>query len=268
MPQKNSRKRPWSHVNPSRGGPGILLTCESGRERKCWREAQALLQHFGPAAASKTTEQQSLDEEIASLKKAKPAFQEFETNCRGVVVLLYKPDDDDNTATTSHNWDPVALVHRILTAGTDDAPSSRFISRILPLQRTCYTNLDEIYETVLALLPPTNQQPTFAVYVKRRNCTTQLTTEAIIDKIATHCIQDLKWTVQLQEPDVEIWVEICQTLVGVSVLCGEATRKSWNLVQARAEKSIEKELSAEKEMSTDRKEEAASPAGEEEKEDK
>eukprot|EP00978_Attheya_sp_CCMP212_P003397 scaffold7003_cov60-Attheya_sp.AAC.1 len=41
------KKSNWhSKKNVRRGGPGILLTCETGREFKCQREGLEILRHY------------------------------------------------------------------------------------------------------------------------------------------------------------------------------------------------------------------------------
>ena len=75
-----------SHPTPRRGPPAIFVSCESGRERKCQREALELLHHYyylsrpsiqtegqledKPPAAEKTL---TLEEELTMLRKGAAA---------------------------------------------------------------------------------------------------------------------------------------------------------------------------------------------------
>ena len=60
-------KRKWSILTrPRRGSPGVLLTCETGREQKCQREGLEILNHYhsvsvGDAASGDGTSDQEGD---------------------------------------------------------------------------------------------------------------------------------------------------------------------------------------------------------------
>ena len=44
MKKKNGRKN--CYHNPKRGKPGILVFCETGREKKCIAEGMEILDHY------------------------------------------------------------------------------------------------------------------------------------------------------------------------------------------------------------------------------
>ena len=46
QPRKRKYKEGKRKFNPKRGGPGILMTCEQGREHKCEREGVDILQYY------------------------------------------------------------------------------------------------------------------------------------------------------------------------------------------------------------------------------
>ena len=119
------------------------------------------------------------------------------------------------------------------------APSSRYITRMIPIQMTCFSSVDDIKLTVPKLLqkyfPPTTTKATgnkedvndtaiitttYAVAVKIRNCR-MIKRQDVIDIVAGYMLQNYcpkKYQVQLENPDVTILVEICQTLCGMSVI--------------------------------------------------
>lgn len=86
-----------SHPTPRRGPPAIFVSCESGRERKCQREALELLHHYyylsrpsiqtegqledKPPAAEKTL---TLEEELTMLRKGAAAEEvlSYEQNAK------------------------------------------------------------------------------------------------------------------------------------------------------------------------------------------
>lgn len=292
--------------NPRRGGPGILLTCETGRDNRAKREGVQILEHYwniqqdggggGGDDENKDnncTAKLSLEDEIQMFKKSRKnkdsgLLVEYDTGCRGTVSLMCvlpacalvppmerditkateedssnelsnkkqklvhdapkevdvesKVDEVDSSApvtTTIKNsvhprlydpskpapWDPLAVVYKVITdiqAKNTDAPSSRFISRMIPIQATCYATLEEITHMANVLLDKylstSNDPKTFAVLLKRRNCSL-VTKDQIID-----CIYNLvvakkpNYTVKLKNADVTIVVEICKTLCGISVI--------------------------------------------------
>lgn len=294
------------HDNPRRGGPGILLTCESGRENKCQREGLELLayywnkQHQGTSREPGDKEKQSIDDEIAQLKRNGKKgrnesfpFQVFHTGCRGTVFLLLKGDDIDGrepsqpqeketeaeppvckklkgseeekgTSTNSTDpqsmqkeppvgsWNPIDMVKQIASDRLADianrlvdhsnAPGSRFVTRVIPLQRTCAAHLDAIAEAVEQLLTgematrkATSSRPkttTFAISSKRRNCS-HLSSKGIIDTVASLVDKVVEeqgssnpWKVDLKSPDLTIWIEICQKIAGVSIVPQEILQLS------------------------------------------
>lgn len=105
---QGNNNRGWKHRNPRRGGPGVLLTCETGRENKCRREGIAILQHYFPLGLSggidshhvdtndstqdDTKSSLTLEEELKMLRSQKPSasmkFSPYETGSKGSVFLM------------------------------------------------------------------------------------------------------------------------------------------------------------------------------------
>jgi tRNA(Ser,Leu) C12 N-acetylase TAN1 len=167
-------------------------------------------------------------------------------------------------AQLSNSWNPLELVEAILAdvqKGTKpkDCPDSRYVTRIIPLQATCFASLDDMQTAVKGLLKALlvtrvnkdddveengpkkddtttdegcggtlgattkRKTTTFAIQEKRRNCG-HLKREAMIDAIAT-VVGDMtreagggEWKVDLKRPDYTVWVEVCKTLCGISIV--------------------------------------------------
>lgn len=101
-----------SKFQPKRGAPGILLTCDTGRDKKAKREGLQIMNYYykqvcgGGKKDNKEKKEKednkklSLEDELAELKKDtdKPKFDygpfsEYETGCRGTVFLMcHLPD--------------------------------------------------------------------------------------------------------------------------------------------------------------------------------
>jgi THUMP domain len=338
--------------NPKRGGPGILITCETGREFKARREGLQILQQDWEIAKvqspqeicdetpkntdttqsslSQTTSTDGtrnesnsssalLDNEIAKLRQDRSKFSSsspdspfviYETGCKGTVLILYQtsciaptapPDVTNETSRKSkykdttqtetnfdvdrkgtvpsderikvenkntNEWDPLAVVKRIVEDMKLKSPnytSSRYISRMIPIQRTCYATIEDISLIVQALLEPivaarrcnhqsgsgtigndntdaaTKATTTFAIQEKRRFCH-QIKREALITAVGNivgavtkDANHKNEWTVNLSKPDYTIWIDICKTVAGISIIPDIHTSypRNFNLVEHR-----------------------------------
>jgi tRNA acetyltransferase TAN1 len=296
-----------NNFNPKRGGPGVLLTCERGREFKCQREGIYILQHYSTSANKNDDDvgadvddadtSLSLEEELKLLKskdkkKSGVGFAAYDTGCMGTVFVLCtkpgcnlippirlekstkdagsteKPDNDEDvteeasipqakktrveakdtalkesvsdgdqsknpedleaTGTPVSDqppslWDPIQMVrsiHSDLQNGSKNIPSSRFVTRMIPIQATCFSSIEEIRATTQALiakyLPPTTKS--FAIATKRRICE-NVRREQIIDTIAKLVVEsNPNCKVDLENPEMTIVVEVCKTLCGISII--------------------------------------------------
>jgi len=230
------------------------------------------------ASTDSSEQKLDLEEELKSLKKSngKKRFQksrffdEWNTKCRGVTFLKAKPVTnssesdakiariDDGTKETLNQaieevaherkqWDPVAVVQEIFddVANNRSAdkngqgiPSSRFITRIIPIQVTCGVGLEPIKRAVRHLLsksPHKSEAKTFAIEEKRRNCA-MIKRNQIIDAVAGMVVDVCKpWKVNLSDPDFTVFVEICTTVAGVSVIGRDLLKNSikFNYAAAR-----------------------------------
>ena len=319
--------------NPRRGGPGILFTCETGREFKARREGLEILKQdwlqpqqtpstphvsnsdsTAPLTGKDGSIKSTLEEELAQLHKDRSKshlpspdapFALYETGCKGVVVFLFQRsvvqnsispastttvssvevnilndfsgnpgstsgvDEDDplvdtfdaNNATVSDLWDPILAVQRIAHDMTETSPlytSSRFITRMIPIQMTCYATIDDIVPAVQTLLQriltleisppsptsgacsgaskPLTASHTFAIHEKRRFCS-HLKREPLITAVGNMVgtiTKENPWTVDLTNPDFTIWIEICKTLAGVSILPAKHLHpRNFNMVEWR-----------------------------------
>ena len=168
----------------------------------------------------------------ARLDEQKPSSEDSESKP--------KPAEKEDTA-VKKLWDPIETVRNVLEdleKGSKQMPRSRFVTRMIPIQATCFASIEEIQLTAKALvtkyLPPDAQ--TFAIAFKRRNCG-NVTREQVIDTIAKIVLaSNPKCKVNLDKPDLTIVVEICKTLCGISVVPNSYDFHNFNLVCARESK--------------------------------
>jgi tRNA(Ser,Leu) C12 N-acetylase TAN1 len=291
---RDGNKSSLSFNIPKRGGPGVLLTCETGRELKCRREGLEILNYYylkstEPDNARVDTTSLSLEDELKQLQSKSSnsadtsTFAVYDTGCRGTIFILCalpnchliepiqtdyqrakaaesrvdvqasfkKPktlESEDSTPVPTIEslvasnmprdppiWDPLATVDSVLadrSVNTDvSAPSSRFVTRMIPIQATCFASEEELRLTCTKLLQ--NYFPrdakTFAIVSKRRNCG-GLKRDQIINTVASIVLELVPGCqVHLDKPQITVMVEICRTLCGVSVLKNAQDYKNFNL---------------------------------------
>jgi tRNA acetyltransferase TAN1 len=174
-----------------------------------------------------------------------------------------KMDDIDKP-----KWDPIKTVQSIfrdIREHNTEAPRSRFVSRMVPIQVTCFASMEEIMANATELIkdflmPKVNaltkgledKLPSFKIEFKRRNCN-HIRREQIVDGIA-NIVKDLTaqfWSnhsgektgdgskplfrVDLDNPDYTIIIELCRTLCGMSVVANTKSYKKFNLIVLQEE---------------------------------
>jgi hypothetical protein len=212
-----------------KGKSGILVITERAKERSGAREALSMLEALplarggaaGDAAAATTTttaaasvsKQISLDLETATSTEDDAAkFVETGSDCLVLLTNVHNPTDAVH-----------AVFDRLLAAGK---LSSRFVEKLLPLERICNSSLDAIVKVTAELLQARmNSGPapaTFAVVQRIRSCG-HLERTALIDAVAGLVDQN-RCKVDLAKPDMVVLVDAMKNIAGVSVLDGERFR--------------------------------------------
>jgi tRNA acetyltransferase TAN1 len=154
------------------------------------------------------------------------------------------------------DWDPFDVVRRVvqdMENGANTLTSSRFITRMIPMQASCYTSIEDIQHAVEKLLEPivaiqakqsptassassgVARVPTFAVQEKRRFCS-HIKHDQIVDAIGAVVdrVTNAGWKVNLTSPDYTLWIEVCKNVTGVSVVpLHDLKPKNFNLAEFR-----------------------------------
>ena len=160
--------------------------------------------------------------------------------------------DEGSSSLTANPWNPVDIVRRFLAdlrANSRKMPNSRFITRMIPMQATCFASEEEIHLTAAALIDKffPSDSTTFAITTKKRNCD-GLDRGNVIKLIAGSVYQKFpNCKVDLKNPEVTIVVEVCKTLCGVSVVRNASIEfDHFNVAKVREAKRAE-ELQSEEE---------------------
>ena len=198
-------------------------------------------------------------------KRSKPDDEDDsdENDCHESKKIKLSKNDQESEGS---EWDPVLTVASIFQGIKDNdihAPSSRFVTRMIPIQVTCHAAMDEIVPNMRELLAKffmphgissaksielKKKTPSFRISYKRR-CCDNLKTNDMIESVA-RIIEELTdeyfesisiarenaenkqnlFTVDLSDPDYTILIEICRTLVGMSVVKNAAAFNNFNLI--------------------------------------
>ena len=204
-----------------------------------------------------------------SNKKAKTASTEEESQpTPSVETNKHDTNEGDDKQVVTTKWDPVYTIRSALddiqkelnTGKTNpEIPSSRFISRMIPMQATCFASIEEITATFRLLfdhvtLPKIEKEKalkssqsksdepiSFGIKFKKRNCG-NVTRDQVIDGIVLQVDEatNESWKVNLDKPDYRVEVQICKTLCGMSILAATGedafmTSRNFNLAELRVE---------------------------------
>jgi len=88
----------------------------------------------------------------------------------------------------------------------------RYCSRIIPIQKTCETDLISIKDNVIELISSIKANETYKISVERRN------SELIRNEIISNIANLLSNNVSLEIPDWEIIIQILGNETGISVV--------------------------------------------------
>ncbi|KAF8191595.1 hypothetical protein K438DRAFT_1919436 [Mycena galopus ATCC 62051] len=223
-------------------GPGIWVTCVMGKEKQAVGELYEL---FNGLAAELWPEVQegngdddsdaepdedlSIEAQIASEVSAmkRPKREQRFTNCQTntpcVVFISSKPPID-----------PVKLVMKhVQNVHETGFTHTRYSLRFSPVSASCVTNLPEIQALCRTVFEPffgeaVGQKFKYKIELRIRNHTTLSRTD-LIEAIAK-CVPE-GHTVNLEDPELFIIVEVFKSICGVSVVRDYYKLQKFNVVE-------------------------------------
>jgi|TARA_B100001750_G_scaffold247293_1_gene272546 tRNA acetyltransferase TAN1 len=145
-------------------------------------------------------EQQTIDEIRKVLNEFNdPNFKTFKTRYSGILKV-------------ETGLDLYELLEKIKEKIENEPWELRYCSRIIPIQKTCSTDLDLIKKNVIELIPSIRPNKTYRISIEKRD--SSLIRNEIISNIASL----LSNNVSLEKPDWEIIIQIIGDETGISVL--------------------------------------------------
>ncbi|CAM0141273.1 hypothetical protein VKS41_004024 [Umbelopsis sp. WA50703] len=236
---------------PRRGGmslqpnwAGVMVMCARKKEDRAVREALDMFNHFAdqlyPDTEAEGAEKSDEDDEEQDIEAA---------IAKEVNTMSKKPKSEKRFANITTDTDcvafirtnppvnPVDLVHHImLDIKATQNKRARFISRLLPIEKSCNSNEPEIIRMAQELLKPhfhtptegtTNVEPKkFSIVCRIRNC------QKIDRQDLTKTIAGLvgkEHQVDLVNPELVIIVEVLQTICMMSVVKDFYELKKYNI---------------------------------------
>jgi tRNA acetyltransferase TAN1 len=108
--------------------------------------------------------------------------------------------------------EPINVVNKIKEKILDEPWSIRYCLRIIPIQRDCPANINEITDEILKNTGLVKSNDSYRITIEKRN--SNIPSEEIISNIA----KNIRNKVSLSNPDWIFLVEIIGKLAGVSVI--------------------------------------------------
>jgi tRNA acetyltransferase TAN1 len=192
--------------------------------------------HMHPEDDEGSLEDQ-IAKELATLKR--PRKEQRLANCQintpCVVFISCKPPVDPVRLVTT-------LIHNVHASGVTQ---SKYVHRLVPVSGSCLANIPEIQSLCRRLFKSAfdaqgpSQTIRYKIEARIRNHTT-LDRPLVIQEIAK-CVPE-KYTVDLEDPQLVILVEVFKSVCGISVVEDYYRFKKFNILEVANERNGEKKF--------------------------
>ena len=108
--------------------------------------------------------------------------------------------------------DPFQIIENCREMVRNEPWTFRYVLRIIPLEKICMAEINDIHSVVKLLFPKIGQHETFRVMIEKRH--TKLHSKEIISTVTS----DIDRKVNLDNPDWIILIQIVNRLAGISIL--------------------------------------------------
>jgi len=192
----------------------------------------------GKAGAELDLEKQIAKEmEVIKRPRKEQRFVSCQTNTPCVIFISCKPPVD-----------PVELILRYVQNVEDTGVThTRYTLRLTPVINTCTANLPEItslFQRALKTfteLHPEHVHRKYKIELRMRNHNS-LARKAIIDAIVELIPEG--WTVDLEDPEAFVLVEVFKSVAGISIVTDYYKRQKFNVMEIAKSKGVEDKFEA------------------------
>jgi len=239
--QQNSKRSINLKHGPLEGKKGILVTCQTGKEKRAMAELFNLFEDYAEQLypneedISRNEEKEvqerelsiekELELEIQALKEKKktPIFQTFDTGCRGTFFMEI----------LSPKINPVSFVHYIFEdIRKTKLQKTRFTCKLIPILNTCVSHYDKISKYSKEIIDPVlNEDKSIKSYVieYNRRINTGIERENVMRAI-NECIKP--WNVvDLKNSKYTIIAEIIKTTCFLSIFPNSLNFQKFNILK-------------------------------------
>jgi tRNA acetyltransferase TAN1 len=114
--------------------------------------------------------------------------------------------------TVQTKLDPIQVVEKMKEKLLDEPWSIRYCLRVIPIQKTVETKIEEIEKEVSSMSNQIRNEESYRILIEKRN--SNISSKELITKIANQ----IKNKVSLDYPDKIILIEILGTITGISII--------------------------------------------------
>ncbi|KAF7724459.1 hypothetical protein EC973_000968 [Apophysomyces ossiformis] len=198
---------------------GIMITCARGREGQAVKEIMDVFNEYADELYP--------SEKNGNEEEEEESIDDLETSIAKEVEALKGPKTKKRFANIPTNTDCDIM--------TKQLKKTRYTSRLLPVEITCPSHLPDIERVAQRVIAPQFNTPNedgsiiprrFAVVARVRNCT-KIDRMTVIQTLAG--IVGPNHSVDLDNPELTIIVEICQTICMMSVVKDFGKLKKYNV---------------------------------------
>ncbi|KAF0683946.1 Aste57867_24027 [Aphanomyces stellatus] len=251
----NKRKAQWtppsSHkkrqmASTAKGFSAVLVTCDKTKERQVVKDILNILNDTADILYPKKVDENAdddnddaakdddakpkssaemLQEEIAGLKKDAKAgktgrFTALDSGVKGIILVQFLDESMDVKKVIDHIFQQVQNTMEF---------SSRFIQRMIPLEKMCYPSVEDITACATPFIErhfKDTKDIQYSVEVRKRNSGNIASMDIINACVA---VVGAQHKVNLTKPEVVIVIEIFKNVCGVSVVTNFHQHKKFNV---------------------------------------
>ena len=146
----------------------------------------------------------------------------FEDETIGEINKIVLDLGDENAKFTKTNFpgiiigetslNPVKVIENIRDKIIDEPWTIRYCQRIIPIQKICQTNINEIKNEIQKMIKDFKPEESYRITIEKRN--SEISSREIISEVANN----ISNKVSLDNPDWVVLIEIIENETGIAII--------------------------------------------------
>ena len=243
---KKQKKSWWRKSGGAKAGfAGFLVTSHVGKERKAAKEVCDIASRYIECASDAANIAQDTHSSLDTLQNIRDEIRAAKASKAPVSAIPSLQGRGFHYVSVNSGDNPVDILRNFMNdvlsgaklLGGDAIPSSRHCVRMFPLQATCFPSAEGIASAARPFLEreiADGSARTFAIRVKSRMKSNDISRMDIINAIVPLVGEKLK--ADLTHPDIAIYVDVCKSVAGVSVVSKPAELHDFNIQKVQGGK--------------------------------